>query len=93
MRGPSAANLDVPGGRARDCTGLSGPTLPPVRLGLAFVDELLDRVKHPPCSGLVGTFEEVPAERMKLVEFVLALVVALVPHRRSSDWVPTSSPV
>jgi hypothetical protein len=30
---------------------------------------------------------------MKLVEFVLALVVALVPHRRSSDWVPTSSPV
>jgi hypothetical protein len=28
--------------------------------------------------------EELPAERVKLVEFVLSLVVALVPHRRSS---------
>ena len=69
--------------------GLSGPTLPPGRPGLAFLDDLLDRAKYPLDAGVVGTFEELPAERVKLVELVLSLFVA---QRRSVGWIPIGSP-
>ena len=89
--GRPATNLNVPSGRARDCRGLSGPTLPPVRVGAALVDELLDGVEDAPDTRFVRAFEELPAERVKLVEFVLALIVALVLHGRSPGCVPTAS--
>ena len=82
--------------------GLAGLALSAVGVGAALVDELLDGVEDALDTRFVRAFDELPAERVKLVEFVLALIVALVLHGcspvaypppRRGNALPRSPPV